>query len=318
MSQHGRYTAFVEACYSSVTHEEAWLRELAAAARAAFDAEWAEGFSFRLAHGTVELLEVSDPSFVAAWLGGHERRLPPSLLPAYADFDVGSLPAMMNRAEIETALRDRPLPRPWVERLDTMVAVQGRSSASSGVMACWLAKRPLAPAQKGYLRKLAAHLRAGARLRTHRPAIEAVLDQAGRVHHAEEPAKDRRSLKVLSRGARTIERARTVRTVETVQTWHALWDGRWTLVDSFDRDGKRWLVARANNSTSASTASLQPRERDVVLGAAAGRSLKLMAYELGLPLGTVASTLSRGMRKLRVRTRAELARLLSPLAPEAK
>ena len=101
-----------------------------------------------------------------------------------------------------------------------------------------------------------------------------------------------------------------------LETWHALWGGRWTLVDSFDKDGKRWLVAKENNASSSSSDSLQPRERDVALGAAAGRSLKLMAYELGLPLGTVASTLSRVMRKLRVRSRAELAMLLAPLLRE--
>lgn len=318
MRQRGRYTAFVEACYSPVDVEEAWIRELAAAARTAFDVEWAQGFSFRLDKGTVELLEVSDPSFVSAWLGGSERCLPPSLLPAYAEFDVGILPAVMDRVELEVALRDRPLPARCSAHLDKMVAIQGRSSPTSGVMAFWVPPRVPGPAQRGHLRKLAAHLRAGARVRSHRPAIEAVLDHAGRVHHAAESVKDRRARELLSRGAKAIERARKVRTVEALETWHALWDGRWTLVDSFDRDGKRWLVAKANNSTSSSTAALQPRERDVVLGAAAGRSLKLMAYELGLPIGTVASTLERAMRKLRVRTRAELAALVAPLAREAQ
>ncbi|MFO0614551.1 MAG: LuxR C-terminal-related transcriptional regulator [Polyangiaceae bacterium] len=313
MRRHG-YTDFVEACYLPATGGDAWVRELAVAARSAFGVGWGEAFTFRVDRASVEIGDVSDPRFETAWLGQHgERRLPPAVLPAYKDFDVARLTALMRPGAVRAVLDERPLLRGLVSRLDSMVALQGRVSPTSGVMVVWDAGHPLVPAATVRLRKLAAHLRAGARVRAHRPLIHAVLDHDGRVHHAEAGAKDRRALQVLSRGARAIERARVKRTIETLETWHALWDGRWTLVDSFDKDGKRWLVAKENHTSSSSDDSLQPRERDVALGAAAGRSLKLMAYELGLPLGTVAATLSRAMRKLRVRSRAELSALLAPL-----
>lgn len=47
--------------------------------------------------------------------------------------------------------------------------------------------------------------------------------------------------------------------------------------------------------------------------ASAGHSSKLVAYELGLSVGTVTSTLARVMRKLGVRSRAELTRFVQEL-----
>lgn len=315
VSRHGRYTDFVEACYAPIEREDAWIQNLAAASQKALDAVWAQAVSFRITGSSVELGEASDGEFASAW--GPERRLPSTFLPGFVEFDVAGVREVMTPAQFDASLEHRTPPAAMVDASDRIFAIQGRATTHDGVMAFWAARRPLTTAERARLRKLAAHLRAAARVRLHRPVIEAVLDHAGRVHHAETLARNDRALQTLSRGARAIESARTARTTETLETWHALWDGRWTLVDSFDRDGKRWLVARANNSSTPLDSALQPRERDVALGAVAGRSLKLMAYELGLPMGTVASTLSRVMRKLRVRSRAQLATLLAPITPDA-
>jgi DNA-binding CsgD family transcriptional regulator len=82
--------------------------------------------------------------------------------------------------------------------------------------------------------------------------------------------------------------------------------GRWTIVEAEDRDGKRMLLARRNPLGAPGLIDLTQDERDVAWLAAAGHSLKYIAYELGHPLATVASRLRRVMKKLRSRSRADL------------
>ena len=88
--------------------------------------------------------------------------------------------------------------------------------------------------------------------------------------------------------------------------WHALVNGRWTLVDHVDRDGRRYFVARKNDPEVARHHALTRRERQVIGFAAFGHSNKLIAYELGLSVSSVAAYLEIAMEKLGVATRAEL------------
>ena len=56
---------------------------------------------------------------------------------------------------------------------------------------------------------------------------------------------------------------------------------RWTLVDRYERDGRRYIVAREGAARTRGAAALSERERQVVALASLGRSNKLIAYELG-------------------------------------
>jgi DNA-binding CsgD family transcriptional regulator len=316
----GSFTAFVEACYAPLastdgpgTSDDDWLAGIAAAAKAPLGARLIAALEFKTHPAGVELVRATESPFITAEFIGTGRLLPAEFLRAYGDFDVATLGDFLSREEFVRLQSDFGVPFTRFE-IDEACAIQGRSSPTSGVLVTSFRadNARLSAARRGYLRRAAAHLRAGARIRAHRPAIEAILDPAGRVVHAEGVAKGRSARGALSAGAKAIERARTKRTLDRFEAWHALWDGRWTLVDSFDRGGKRWLVARANNGHDPiPSVKLNPRERDVVAGAAAGRTLKLIAYELGLPIGTVASILSRAMGKLRVGSRAELASLVA-------
>jgi DNA-binding NarL/FixJ family response regulator len=97
---------------------------------------------------------------------------------------------------------------------------------------------------------------------------------------------------------------------EALALWTALVQGRWTILDVAERDGKRLVLARRNPLGGPPLLELTPDERDVTWLAAHGHSYKYIAYELGLPLSTVADRLRRAMRKLRVRSRGELLRKL--------
>ncbi|MBI5481662.1 MAG: helix-turn-helix transcriptional regulator [Deltaproteobacteria bacterium] len=101
-----------------------------------------------------------------------------------------------------------------------------------------------------------------------------------------------------------------------VAAWRALVAGRWSLVDHFDHDGRRFLVARRNDPRVRAPVALTLRERQVAGYACLGHSNKLIAYELGLSPTTIATHLERAARKLGVASRPELIRACAELVVE--
>lgn len=91
-----------------------------------------------------------------------------------------------------------------------------------------------------------------------------------------------------------------------VAMWTALIEGRLTLVDWFDDDGRRFVVARRNEHAEG---RLSHVERTVVTAVATGRAQKVVAYELGLSAATVSDALARAIEKLGLSCAAELARV---------
>ncbi len=81
---------------------------------------------------------------------------------------------------------------------------------------------------------------------------------------------------------------------------------RWSFVDEFDRRGRRYFIAHANDPPLADRPELTRRERLVAEYAALGHANKFIAYELGLSASSVATYLKRAMTKLGLATRLEL------------
>lgn len=165
------------------------------------------------------------------------------------------------------------------------------------------------------LRCVFAHLLSAFRLRRAlERRREAVLSPSGDVLHAEGDAARPQARATLRDVVRDIDRARgPLRRLdpdEALDRWRALAAGRWTLVDSMDHDGKRFVVAWRNEPGTPSAGALTAREQQVAALAAQGLALKEMAYLLGLGSSTVATHLAHVMRKLGVRTRAELVMLM--------
>lgn len=94
--------------------------------------------------------------------------------------------------------------------------------------------------------------------------------------------------------------------------WRGIVAGRWTMIDRFDRDGRRYILARRNDAETAPWSRLSPREEEIVRLAARAYSSKCIAYELGVGISTVTTHLSNAMAKLGVTSRAELAHRYSP------
>src|SRR5262249_28163985 len=142
------------------------------------------------------------------------------------------------------------------------------------------------------LSRMASHIGSGLRLRRRLAALtaatrledaEAILTPDGRLEHAAEPAQSPQARLSLTEAARDVERARgrlrRADPEEAIALWRALWSGRWSLVDHFDHDGRRFLVAHRNQllDPALKVRALSDREQQAARLAALGHSNKLIA-----------------------------------------
>lgn len=166
--------------------------------------------------------------------------------------------------------------------------------------------------------KAASHVAAAFRLRralgTANPMVdaEAILTPSGRVEHATGPAETPQARKALRHATQIFESATQRKSTgpEALQAWTALVEGRWSVVDCFDTDGRRFVVARKNDPAVSITMALTEQEAQVLGYARLGHGIKLVAYELGLPVSTVSVLLDRGLKKIGLKSRQELVSLL--------
>lgn len=166
-----------------------------------------------------------------------------------------------------------------------------------------------------------AHLGAALRLRhlgqaasADDESVDAVLTPSGSILHAKDGAEHARVRASLSEAVLRSERARDhlrhVDSMEAMEHWSALVAGRYSIVETTERDGKRYLLARKNSLQSPDLLALTKEESDVVWLTAQGHSHKYVAYELGLSVASIVRRLRSAMLKLRVRSRRDLLRKL--------
>lgn len=170
---------------------------------------------------------------------------------------------------------------------------------------------------------LAAHFGAGYRLRralsdvarepkTDLPCgAEAVIDPNNfQVTDAQGSAKSRAAVSALRNAALQVDRARgQMRKSDpekALELWKALVRGRWSTVDWFDSDGRRFVLGLPNAPRVSDPRGLTEREMQVVSCALNGQPNKLIGYNLGLSAGRVSTLMRSAMRKNGVRTRAQL------------
>jgi DNA-binding CsgD family transcriptional regulator len=203
---------------------------------------------------------------------------------------------------------------------DSVVIFAGDPTGISCVIASPRKSRAtLSPRFKSTWGRAAAHIASGHRLRRHlrdgslAATEDAVLDPAGRVQHAAADATASGAREALRHAVLASEEARgpmrSKSPDQALALWGALVSGRWSLIDRFDSDGRRFLVARRNEALSAPRAPLSERECQVAALVSLGHSNKLISYELGLAASTVATHLASAMTKLGVPSRVELVQL---------
>ncbi|MCP3139764.1 helix-turn-helix transcriptional regulator [Pyxidicoccus xibeiensis] len=250
---------------------------------------------------------------------------------------VGNSEYRMTRLARGTEGRERTLIRECDRALPAMWALVSGEPTRRSLMLCFprrtqesgASHEPFPHRDGRSLGLIGAHLGAALRLRTalapcaDDPETEAVLRSDGKLLHATGDACTSRARESLVDAVLASERARGRMRREApddaLRAWTALVRGRWTIIDSTERDGRRYLLARRNPLHHGnSILELTPDERDVAWLAALGHSFKYIAYELGIPLSTAASRLRRAMRKLGVRSRKELLKKLGTAPPGQK
>jgi DNA-binding CsgD family transcriptional regulator len=174
--------------------------------------------------------------------------------------------------------------------------------------------------------RVAIHLSAGCRL-VGRPVsadaedVEAIIAADGSIAHAIGPGSEREARESLREAAKQVDRARTREgrsaPVEALELWQGLFAGRWSLVEHFDSDGKRFMLARRNDPDLADPVALSRRQRQVAFYASMGLTNQEIGYALGLAENTVSAHLTQALSKLGIATRAELVRVATDLAMAA-
>jgi DNA-binding CsgD family transcriptional regulator len=183
-------------------------------------------------------------------------------------------------------------------------------------------KSRLAPRTANRLRRVATHVATGFRVRGQlarwssaqggkRPAgVDAILRSDGALEDADESTKGRATRQTLRDAVLAVDRARgrmrRRAPDEALGIWQGLVDGRWSLLDHFEADGKRFVLAHRNEPETPDVRGLSARERQVLAYAAMGHSNKAIAYELGLSTSTVGMCLARVRAKLGARLRPVL------------
>jgi DNA-binding CsgD family transcriptional regulator len=178
---------------------------------------------------------------------------------------------------------------------------------------------PISEAARDAYCRLGVHLAAGLRLRRALGGAgpldraEAIFETDGRLAHAEGRATEGSMRSLLHEAVGRVDRARTNKVrkdeVTALELWQGLVEGRWSLVDRYDTDGRRYYVAIANPTVGMVDRALTDIERQVAAQVVAGEPNKVIAYSLGLAESTIASRLTTAMKKLGVSSRMELVRL---------
>jgi DNA-binding CsgD family transcriptional regulator len=141
------------------------------------------------------------------------------------------------------------------------------------------------------------------------------------VSDARRDARNEEAASKIREAARSVDKARgplrKQDPKEALRLWQGLVRGKWSLVDWFDTDGRRFLLAKPNAPRIRDPRGLTEREAQVATYAALGDSSKFIGYRLGLSQSYVSRLLRDSMRKLGVKTQAQLVDRMRGVAPES-
>lgn len=307
----------VEACYSLGGSDQQWLGDLATAAGAAFGeggGAIAAVYDLGARPDWIELLGVARSVDTPVEL---ERAL--FHRPDAGPDEVVAMQRLLGTTGILTARRHLVAHpqhhfRPIVEQLSgDGAAIVALDPTERGCVVAIPIRTGGDSSRMRYLwRRIATHIAAGFRLRTSLVAplaaganpsdhAEAVLSESGKLEHASQAAQSPDAREALRdslarlHAARSSER-RDPRTA--LDLWRAMVEGRWSVVEHFERGGRRYYLACRNDPSLSPVRSLTEREQQVLAYAVVGHSNKLIAYATGLSLSTVATHLGRARRKL--------------------
>lgn len=217
-----------------------------------------------------------------------------------------------------SALKQHPLMRQHAQRFGIFDSLWITAAEPSGHGVGLHAGRGqisrVSSATRALWSRLGAHLSAATRLRR-RLAVTprepaAIFRSDGHLEHLACDELDTRAVGQLRASVLTLQHVRSAScagaSLPKLDAWKGLVDGRWSLLDKFESDGRRYVVAHANAPAPPPHEALTTRERQVLGYAALGHHNKAIAYDLGISHSTVRVLLARAAARLGVKSRAEL------------
>jgi DNA-binding NarL/FixJ family response regulator len=167
-------------------------------------------------------------------------------------------------------------------------------------------------------RKIGLHIGAAWRLRRRLEGgrePEAVMSE-GKVVDARGPAKSSDARAALVDAVRRIDHARSASErgspERVLELWQGLVSGRWSLVDKWESDGRRYVAAYENGTSLGERRGFAPGELDALRMHLLRATDKEIAFALGLEVSTIGRVLANAARRIGLRSRADLARLSMP------
>ncbi|MCB9617261.1 MAG: helix-turn-helix transcriptional regulator [Sandaracinus sp.] len=158
--------------------------------------------------------------------------------------------------------------------------------------------------------RVAAHLSAAYRLRTVLGDVDARFGSEGSEGSEGSAVLHESAQQKLRRSIRARERARGELGVDdpdrALEIWRGLVDGRWSLVDEYEEDGRRYVVARRNPLGTKDPRGFTEREHEVAELLANGASTKEVAYALGISVAAVGAHVKALVTKVGARNRTHL------------
>jgi DNA-binding CsgD family transcriptional regulator len=182
----------------------------------------------------------------------------------------------------------------------------------------------MTPTIRESLTRAATHILAGLRLRNRLLASgatersradavndpEAILSTEGRVLHARGAARMAVARRELESAVRLIEGIRdgtSSAPALSLRSWKGLVGARWSLVDTFERNGERYVVARENRPQPlGKMIGLTRTQSSVVAYMARGLTTKETAYTLGISDATVRVLVMRAVQRCGFENRRDL------------
>jgi DNA-binding NarL/FixJ family response regulator len=129
-------------------------------------------------------------------------------------------------------------------------------------------------------------------------------------------ADDRTAQAALVRAVAGMERARSGAVRSSPEAALALWQGlvagEWSLVEHWESGGRRYLAAYRNRPEIRDPRALTRTQAATLRYLALGATNKEIEFALGLSAGTVSSSVTNVLKKLRVKRRVDLAMLGDP------
>ncbi|MCA9593552.1 MAG: helix-turn-helix transcriptional regulator [Myxococcales bacterium] len=317
--------AVVEKGYEAHGGEHAWLTAIANEVLPHLGADWFGGLAFVVraseapeppfAVVTPAAAQVDDALLVQMVLRTH------GAMPEDHREDVGRMmqtPGVASILDIVPAL-PAGLSEGWpVQVMDSHGVFVPLGDGRTAVLANVCGRRSgIDSGDRTLWHRVAIHLGAGCRLAgraasADAPDVEAVLEPGGKLLHATPDASDESAREALVHAVREVDRVRTAAgradPDAALEIWRGLLAGRWSLVDHFESDGRRFVLARKNDPDAPAPRALSGRQRQVTFYASLGWSNTEIAYALGIAENTVSAHLHQSLKKLGL-SRSELIRL---------